>query len=282
MSSTEKKKEGAPQTWIPFEYYQYEASTRYEESGEGEVVDVAYKYRAQIIEPEPGKRIGGRIVTWSCRDDGTLYSILNTRDGFFAFRTDTDLVGKKILHYEMRAITLDEPHRPLAWEVYRPTGTGHWTPVDGQLLRSRTALAEVWLQELDSPLNRLKDQERVLQETQQSLLPTPAKIEESRQIVLSPTGSMPPTGRWIGSNPKGPHGSLETGGKLKEIETALTAVRGELERAQKVVAYLQQQSGRYVTLQPSAIEGRNAEVMPKLLPKEKLSLAISDRPRIRL
>lgn len=268
MSSTEEKREGAPQTWIPFEYYQYEASSRYEESGEGEVVDVTYKYRAQIIEPEPGKRIEGRIVTWSCQDDGTLYSILNTRDGFFAFRTDADLVGKKILHYEMRAVTLDEPHRPLAWEVYRPIGPGHWTPVDGQLLRSRTALAEVWLQELDSPLNRLKDRERVLQETQQSLLPTPAKIEESQPIVLSPT--------------KGPHGSVETGGKLKKIETALTAVRGELEQAQKVVAYLQQQSGRYVTLQHSAIEGRNAEVMPKLLPKEKLSLEISDRPRIRL
>lgn len=333
--------------WLEFEHFYYTHSDQADEYGDPEVVDVSENHRAAIPPLEPGKIVEGQIFSAAYADDGGHHLIFDADErGFLAIRTEVYLPNDRIHWYQARTVTLDEPGRPLAWEILGKNELGVWTPLEAQHLRSRTAPAESWVLQLHQPLMRLKDQERILQEESRDLherlqeLGQARPSEPSPQISPSrsrpeyrfgsnrlpakeetaphePVSVRPPLTKrlfnllpFLRPNPTEPRASetesqdhtesaksrevTEAGRGVepvlnsKEIEVrlyhlgrALKRVGRELELGNGLVQHLEHRRGTSVTLQESAIEGRQAEMVPVRPAMEQMAVTISAGPRIR-
>ncbi|HAB17922.1 MAG TPA: hypothetical protein DCE44_15895 [Verrucomicrobiales bacterium] len=250
--------------WIEFEHYQYIARGGGEDR-DPEIYDVCHRLRAKVVNPEPEKALEGKVHSWRYEDDGQ-YAIVDTRDGYLAIRMDFHVPQGRFRDYQFRSVVLEEPARPLAWEVYTRNEVDSWTPVEGQHLRPRSADGEQWLQEISRASDRLRERERDLTETRRILL-------EAVGHPLVENGSEP--GKRVVSQ-------LESKTDLKAADHALAAVKKEISRADELMRHLAGLRGTAVTLQQSAIEGRNLERIPTPVAKEKTAPTISAGHRLRV
>lgn len=254
--------------WIEFDHYRFIARGGGEDS-DPEVFDVCYRYRAKVANPEEGRVVEGKVHNWQYEDDGAQYAILDSKSGYLAVRTNLHVLPTYSCYSQMRSVALDEPGRPLAWEVYRKNDFGAWTPIEGQHLRPRTAKAEDWLQAVSHPLDRLKEREQELLEGRAQLLKTNGQTPDQR-------GMDPGYPVVVRMN------EWELNQKLKPFDQALAAVNKEIARGDDLVVRLHHQRGLPVTLMETAVEGRTLEMLPDLPPTQAQAVTVSAGHKMRL
>lgn len=267
--------------------------TELDEDGFPEEIQVQRSVSARIIEPEPGKVIESPVFLWGSEHQGSHYALLGKTGDYHAIRTDAVRVTDDHQSYRMRTVVLDEPGRPLAWEVLRRDTQGVWRPLEDQHLRPRTALAEEWLAEIGPVLTRVTAQERQLTAHRQALgqapfpghlrvasMPTPPSLtppappqgpdprdrpsladqtphqQPDQMLPLNRPAPVPdPAAQW--APPLGQ--SLEF-----ELNEELWRLTHQLQDTHALVGYLRQQRGTPVTLLQTSIEERRAEILPKM------------------
>lgn len=248
--------------WIEFDHFYYEYTGLVDGRRDPNAVEQWRLCRAEIQTPQAGRTIRGTIFESTYDDDDAHHLIFAADKGYLAIRTEVYL-PKSVLHfYQARAVALDEPGCPVVWEILEKNELGIWTPIPGQHLRSRTASAEQWLQELGQPLAWLRDNERRLNREREELreMLDPATIENHQDA-------------------RALH-SREIEVRLNAIGRAIKQVGCEVELGNLLVQHLEYHRGHSVTLIESAIAGRNAEMVPIRPLREQMAVKTSTGQRI--